>query len=59
MTDRFTAHELAVLLLKDHNILIKDCSGKRGFPHDKEFIRIAVRDKRDNKALVTALLSYL
>lgn len=59
VTDRFTAHELAVLLLKDHNILIKDCSGKRGFPHDKEFIRIAVRDKRDNKALVTALLSYL
>lgn len=31
ITDRFTSHELTEKLLVEHNILIKDCSTKKGF----------------------------
>jgi len=46
--------QLTDLLLKKHNILIKDCSGKTGF-NNKPYIRIAVRDKVDNEKLIKAL----
>ncbi len=51
----FTAHGLALELLTRGNILIKDCSSKRGFPEGAQFIRIAVRDTADNDALIEAL----
>ena len=46
-----TPRELAIQLLKQHNILIKDCTSKCHAP----YIRIAVRDTDDNKQLIAAL----
>lgn len=54
VTSRFSAQELAVSLIRNNDILIKDCSYKKGF-EDKEYIRIAVRDRKDNDTLVEAL----
>jgi len=51
--DKFTPRELAVKLLKDYNILIKDCTTKCG----GNYIRLAVRDLEDDNMLVFALNS--
>lgn len=56
VTDRFTSRELAIRLLKEHTILIKDCSTKRAFD-GRNYIRIAIRDRHDNHSLVEALKS--
>lgn len=55
LADGISAHRLAVELLDRFNILIKDCSAKRGFPDGSQYIRIAVRDTADNDALLAAL----
>jgi histidinol-phosphate/aromatic aminotransferase/cobyric acid decarboxylase-like protein len=52
--DKFSSKELAVKLLADYNILIKDCSGKSAFAGGN-YIRLAVRDRKDNHRLVGAL----
>ena len=52
----FTSHGLAVTLLKEHNILIKDCSTKKVF-NGKNYIRIAIRNNEDNDMLIKALKS--
>ena len=57
ITDRFTSHELTLKLLTDYNILIKDCSSKTGFPADKQYVRIAIRDRKDNSKLINVLMS--
>ena len=54
VTDRFTATELTRLLQQRYNILIKDCGGKSAFA-GKNYIRIAIRDRRDNAYFVKAL----
>ena len=46
-----TPRELAINLLKQHNILIKDCTSKCHGP----YIRLAVRDTEDNNCLIEAL----
>jgi histidinol-phosphate/aromatic aminotransferase/cobyric acid decarboxylase-like protein len=46
-----TPRELAINLLKKHNILIKDCTSKCHGP----YIRLAVRDTNDNNCLIEAL----
>lgn len=46
-----TPRELAIYLLKQHNILIKDCTTKCHAP----YIRLAVRDTEDNNRLIEAL----
>ena len=46
-----TPRELAINLLKQHNILIKDCTSKCHAP----YIRLAVRDTKDNNCLIEAL----
>ena len=51
--DKYTPRELAVKLLKDFNILIKDCTSKCG----GNYIRLAVRDLEDNNMLIFALNS--
>ena len=51
----FKSHELAVRLLKQYNILIKDCSTKKVFD-GRDCIRIAVRDRKDNSRFVNALV---
>lgn len=55
ITDKFTPEELAEILLKQYNILIKSCNSKHGL-EDKNYIRIAVRSTKDNDCLVKALL---
>lgn len=55
VTERYTSHELTLKLITDNNILIKDCSSKKGFPDDKQFIRIAIRDRKDNQTIINAL----
>lgn len=55
VTDRFTSHELTLKLLTDFNILIKDCSTKKGFSDRGQYIRIAIRDRKDNRKLSEAL----
>lgn len=55
VTDRYTATELTETLLNRYNILIKDCSAKKGFAGKGEYIRIAVRDKCDNDRLTNVL----
>jgi histidinol-phosphate/aromatic aminotransferase/cobyric acid decarboxylase-like protein/choline kinase len=53
---RFSSHELTETLLNRFNILIKDCDTKKGLK-GKNMVRIAIRDKKDNDALVNALLA--
>lgn len=50
----YTSRQLTELLLEKFDILIKDCSGKNAMK-GREFIRIAVRDERDNNALIAAM----
>lgn len=52
----YDSHNLAVRLLNDHNILIKDCSTKKVFD-GRNYIRIAIRNRADNSRLVEALKS--
>ena len=47
--------ELAELLLKKFNILIKDCVNKKGISGSKTF-RVAIRDQVDNEKLISALI---
>ena len=56
LTGTLTSGELAVRLLSDYGILIKDCSTKKGF-EGRNYIRIAIRNREDNSRLVKALLS--
>lgn len=48
------ADELAVQLLEEANIYIKDLTGKKCFD-EPNYIRLAVRDEKDNDALINAL----
>ena len=50
----FTANGLVLKMLKEFNILMRDCSGKEGFD-GKQYIRIAVRDHFDNTKLIDSL----
>ncbi len=43
--------------LKEHNILVRDCSGFKGL--DKRFIRIAVRKKKENEILLEHMARYV
>lgn len=57
VTSGVTSRKLAEDLLEE-NILIKDLSTKKGFD-GKNYIRLAVRDEKDNVILVEALKRYL
>lgn len=50
-----SAHDLSLKLLTKYNILIKDCTSKKGFSGKGEYIRIAIRDNQDNSRLIQAL----
>ena len=52
---RFTSHELALRLLR-YNIFIKDCGTKKAF-NGGNYIRLAVRDRKDNHYLTETLKS--
>ena len=51
---KYTSTELTRVLLEKANILIKDCSTKSAF-NGRNYIRIAIRDRKDNSKLVEAL----
>ena len=55
VTERYTSRDLAYLLLK-RNILIKDCGTKTAF-NGGNYIRLAIRDRKDNLRLVETLKS--
>lgn len=50
------AANLVIQLLKEQNILVRDCSDKIGFD-GKQYLRIAVRSHTDNAKLIEALKS--
>ena len=50
----FTANGLVLAMLRKFNILMRDCSGKKGLD-GKQYMRIAVRSREDNKRLIDAL----
>lgn len=50
----YTATELVITLLKEHNILLSACSAKKGLEPNR-YIRIAVRSAPDNERLINAL----
>lgn len=56
VTGRYTSAELAILLIKRDNILIKDCGYKKAFA-GKNYVRIAVRNTADNDRLLRVLRS--
>ena len=47
------ANELVLTMLKKYNILMRDCSDKKGFD-GKQYMRIAVRSHEDNARLLYA-----
>jgi len=51
-----TSKNLAIYLLNEHNIFIKDLNGKLGI--DGEYVRFAVRDTEDDDIFIKALLKY-
>lgn len=48
------ARAVVFRMLKEHNILMRNCSEKEGFD-GKQYMRIAVRNHRDNNKLIEAL----
>jgi histidinol-phosphate/aromatic aminotransferase/cobyric acid decarboxylase-like protein len=50
----YTSHNITLALLKQYDILIKDCSNKKGF-NGKNYIRLAIRNSKDNNSLIEAL----
>ncbi len=55
LTAPVTAAELTGWLLSRHDIFIKDLTGKRGIPAERQYVRLAVRSSSDNKKLLKAL----
>lgn len=50
----YTANGLVLKMLKEFDILMRDCSGKAGL-QGKQYMRIAVRDRSDNDRLIESL----
>jgi histidinol-phosphate/aromatic aminotransferase/cobyric acid decarboxylase-like protein len=53
-----SAEELTEYLLEEHSIFIKDLTGKKGIP-GASYIRLAVRDKKDNNIIVEKLKKFI
>ena len=53
----FKASEIVIRMLKQHNILTRDCSLKPGLDPSKQYMRIAVRNHEDNTRLAEGLLA--
>lgn len=51
----FSSYSLTLRLLTDYNILIKDCASKKGFPSGRQYVRIAIRDRKDDRMLTEVL----
>lgn len=55
MLPPFTSYNLTLQLLERYSILIKDCTSKKGFPNNRHFIRIAIRNRKDDIQMFNAL----
>lgn len=55
---KYNSTELTIKLLEKHRLIIKDLSVKNKFD-GKNFIRLAVRDRKDNEFLIKCLKEYL
>lgn len=55
----YTASEIVIYMLKKHNILTRDCSGKTGLDPNKQYMRIAVRDHEDNARLIAGFKTLI
>jgi len=53
----YSASEIVINMLRKHNILTRDCSGKPGLDN-RQYMRIAVRNHEDNTRLVEALRQF-
>ena len=51
----YTAKEIVIYMLRQHNILTRDCSLKPGLDPNKQYMRIAVRNHADNTRLVEGM----
>ncbi len=51
----FTAREIVLTMLKRFNILTRDCSLKMGLDKNKQYMRIAVRNREENSRLIAGL----
>lgn len=59
LTNGVGSYDLTLYMLNEHNILIKDCSSKKGFGREgRQYVRIAIRDRHDNAILTKALTEY-
>ena len=54
VTKKYTARGLGILLIKNNNFFIKDCSSKRALK-GKQYIRISLRNEKDDNRLLEAL----
>jgi histidinol-phosphate/aromatic aminotransferase/cobyric acid decarboxylase-like protein len=50
-----TAKEIVIYMLRQHNILTRDCSLKPGLDPNKQYMRIAVRNHEENGRLIEGL----
>lgn len=57
LNEGMDANLLQERLLREHHILIRDCSNYEGL--DENFIRVAIRDRKDNESLVEGLKKIL
>ena len=51
----YSATEIVIYMLRQHNILTRDCSRKPGLDPEKQYMRIAVRNHEDNSRLIAGL----
>ena len=51
----YKASDIVIRMLRQHNILTRDCSGKPGLDPHRQYMRIAVRNHEDNTRLVDSL----
>lgn len=56
--DAMPAGELRAKLIREHRIIVRDCSSYEGLTRNK-FLRVAVRNETDNARLVAALSAVL
>ena len=55
----YKASEIVIYMLKQHNILTRDCSLKPGLDPNKQYMRIAVRNHEDNTRLTEGLRTLI
>ena len=51
----YKASAIVISMLKKHNILTRDCSGKSGLDPNRQYMRIAVRNHEDNARLIEGM----